>query len=124
MLGIHDSFFRADDRIHVLKENNPRQNRMRKAGLLRLFMVLSKISSSVKKLLRNNRRFDLHFTFLKSQRFSGRSYLRTFLHHVIQRGSRGVQTAIPVLKQSTHVCRNARIRQRVKRSFALHIAQI
>src|SRR2546429_258911 len=80
MLGINDRFVRADDRIHVLKKNNPRQNRMRKTGLLRFHVVLPEISRGVKKFLRNNGGFDSHFPFLKPQRLSRRPRFRAFLH--------------------------------------------
>src|SRR5207302_796719 len=111
MLGINDRFVRADDRIHVLKKNNPRQNRMRKTGLLRFHVVLPEISRGVKKFLRNNGGFDSHFPFLKPQRLSRRPRFRAFLHHVVKRRPRRIQTAVAILKQPPHAWWNARIRQ-------------
>src|SRR5256884_3470004 len=102
MLGINDRFVRADDRIHVLKKNNPRQNRMRKTGLLRFHVVLPEISRGVKKFLRNNGGFDSHFPFLKPQRLSRRPRFRAFLHHVVKRRPRRIQTAVAIFKQPPH----------------------
>ena len=97
---------------------------MRKTGLLRFHVVLPEISRGVKKFLRNNGGFDSHFPFLKPQRLSRRPRFRAFLHHVVKRRPRRIQTAVAILKQPPHAWWNARIRQRIKRAFVLHIPQI
>ena len=98
MFRVHDGFVGTDDGIHVLKENDPRQNGMRKAGFLRIFVVFAEISRGVKKLFWKNRCLDPYVPFLKPKRFSGRSRFRAFFHDIVQRGACGVQSAIVIFK--------------------------
>src|SRR5216684_4096866 len=98
---------------------------MRKASLLRLGVVLAKISRRVKKLLRNNRSLDANRTSAEENCFSVRSCrFRSLLQRIFERGARGVQPAIPILKKPSHFGRYARVRQRIKRAFSLDIPQI
>ncbi len=59
--GIDDRIVGADDGIHVLKKDDPRQHRMRKSGALRFFVVFAKISGGMEKFFRLDGRAQLLF---------------------------------------------------------------
>src|SRR5206468_865388 len=50
MLRKNDRLIRSDNRIHILEEDDPWQNGMRKAGPLGFDMMLAKVARSMKKL--------------------------------------------------------------------------
>ena len=58
MLGIDDGLVRADDRVDVLEEDDPRCDLVRPADLLRLLLVLAEVASRVEELLRDDRRAE------------------------------------------------------------------
>src|SRR3989442_3594679 len=60
MFGIHNGLVRADDGVNILKEHNPREDRMRKPCFGGLFVVLAKISSCVKEFFRLDGGLELH----------------------------------------------------------------
>src|SRR5437867_3450561 len=62
MLGIDYRLVVANDGVDVLEKDNPRHDRMRKSRFSCFLVVLAKVSRSVKKLLRNNRRFQSDFS--------------------------------------------------------------
>ena len=56
MLGVHDRLVRADDRVHVLEEDDPGRDLVRPADALRLLLVLAEVAGRVEELLRDDRR--------------------------------------------------------------------
>ena len=56
VLGIDDRLVRADDRVDVLEEDDPRRDLVRPADLLRLLLVLAEVAGRVEELLRDDRR--------------------------------------------------------------------
>src|SRR5437870_9650304 len=61
MLGVDYRLVVANDGIDVLEENNPGHHRMGKACFGRFLVVLAEIARRVKKLSRNDRRFQSDF---------------------------------------------------------------
>ncbi len=55
VLGIDHRLVRADDRVGVLEEDDPRCNRVRPVDLLRLVLVLAEVAGRVEELLRDDR---------------------------------------------------------------------
>src|SRR5438045_8910941 len=56
MLGIDDRLVRADDRVDVLEEDDPRRDLVRPTDPLRLLLVLAEVAGRVEELLRHDRR--------------------------------------------------------------------
>src|SRR5260370_24338317 len=70
VFGIDHRFVRSDDRVGVLKKNDPRHHRMRKTSFRRLVVVLAKIARRVKKLLRDDGRLELDVAPRVNQRLA------------------------------------------------------
>ena len=58
MLRKDDGVFMSDDGVHVLEENNPGHDWMRKASLGGFLVMLAEISGRMKELLGNDRRSE------------------------------------------------------------------
>ena len=56
VLRVDDRLVRADDRVDVLEEDDPRRDLVRPADLLRLLLVLAEVAGRVEELLRDDRR--------------------------------------------------------------------
>ena len=125
MLGINHRLFVSDDRIHVLKENNPRHDRVRKTGLGSFFVVLSKISGRVKKLFGHDGRLEAHVSSRIADGLSANpGRMIPFVLRVPESSPCSLQTGIATLKQGQHVRWHDRIRQPRKCSLVAHVAQI
>src|ERR1700730_16761086 len=59
MLWIHDGLVRTDDRIDVLKEDDPRGDLVRPVDVLRLLFVFAEVAGGVEELLRRDRGLQL-----------------------------------------------------------------
>src|SRR5947208_16121148 len=58
MLRIDDRLVRADQRVDVLEEDDPRRDLVRPGDLLRLLLVLAEVPRGVEELLRDDRRAE------------------------------------------------------------------
>ena len=58
VLGIDDRLVRADDRVDVLEEDDPRRDLVRPVDVLRLLLVLAEVAGRVEELLRDDRRAE------------------------------------------------------------------
>ena len=58
VLGIDDRLVRADDRVDVLEEDDPRRDLVRPVDVLRLLLVLAEVAGRVEELLRHDRRAE------------------------------------------------------------------
>lgn len=118
-------FFMADDRVYVLEENNPGHDRMRKAGLGRFFMVLPKIARRVEEFLGNDRRSQSDSGKIVKERFTvATGCLIPALQREVQCIASSGEAGVSAFKERPHVGRNESIRQAIKRSFALVVAQM
>ena len=59
MLGVDDRLVRADDRVDVLEEDDPRRDLVRPADALRLLLVLAEVAGGMEELLRDDRRLEV-----------------------------------------------------------------
>src|SRR2546427_8417009 len=104
MFGIHNGLVRADDGVNILKEHNPREDRMRKPCFGGLFVVFAKISSSVEEFLRLDRCLELHRVAPENEWLSRRPRrFRALLQRIVERGTRGVKAAVTILEQPAHL---------------------
>jgi hypothetical protein len=56
VLRVDDRLVRADDRVDVLEEHDPRRDLVRPADALRLLLVLAEVAGGMEELLRDDRR--------------------------------------------------------------------
>src|SRR5712664_4171036 len=97
----------SDNRIGILKENDPRHDRMRKPRLRRLFVVLAKIARRMKKLLRDDGCLELDIAQRVEYRLSARTGDARAVHremaHVVKSFVCRVEAGVPSAKQRPHV---------------------
>src|SRR2546427_13287498 len=60
MLRVDDRLVGPNDRVDVLKEDDPRRDLVRPADAFRLLLVLAEVAGRVQELLRDDRRAELH----------------------------------------------------------------
>src|SRR5271166_2153452 len=98
MLRINHRFVVSDDRIHILKEHDPGQHRMREARLSGFFMMLTKIARCMKELSGHDRSLESPLRRGVEDRFSpgpGRSII---LQRMIESLARRFQACVATLK--------------------------
>ena len=115
----------------ILKENNPRHDRMRKTSLRRLFVVLAKIARRVKKFLRNNRCLEPDVAERINHRFAARTLntrrvgaAPTQADNIVERLARSLQARVSAAEQRPHIGWDQSIRHAVENGLAVNVTQV
>ena len=125
VLRIDHGFFVTDDRVHILKEDDPGHHRVRKARLGGLLMVLTEISRGMKKLFRDDRRpKEYVLGSVKDSLASRTGHPIIVMQGVVERLVRGLKAGVSALEERPHVRGNQGIGQAVIRVFAFDITQV
>ncbi len=99
VLRIDHRLIVSDDRVGVLKKDNPWHHRMREPGFRRLFVVLPKIARRVKKLLRDDGRLQLdireRIEHCLSARTGDARALCSEMGHVVESFMCSIKTGVP-----------------------------
>jgi len=114
-----------DDRVHVLKENNPRHDWVGKTRLGGFLVVLPEVARGVEEFLWNDRRFEPDGGMIVKERFTvaTTSFLPP-LQSIVQSLSGGIEAGVATFEKGPHVGWNEGVRQTVERSFMLVIAKV
>src|SRR6267378_457314 len=123
MFGINHRLIVSNNGVCVLKKDDPRHHRMRKASLRSLFVVLAKIARRMKKLLRDDGRFELDVVQRVEERLSARASdahsVRRETGHVAESFMCSVKAGVSAAEQRPHVRWNQSIGHAVENRFAL-----
>src|SRR5437667_11907563 len=125
MFRKNDWFFMPDDRVNVLKENNPRHDGVRKARLGGLLVVLPEVAGGVEEFLWNNRRLETDDGMIVKERFTvATASLLPPFESIVQSLSGGAEAGVDTFEKGPHVGWNEGVRQTVECSFMLVIAKV
>src|SRR6266536_2960388 len=121
VFGIDHRLVVSDDRVSVLKKNNPGHDRMRKAGFRRLFVVLAKVARGVKKLFRDDGSLELYVAQRVEQPLSARTgdvgAACAPASNVVESLACGLKARVTAAEQRPHVGRDQGVGQAVENRF-------
>src|SRR5258708_29237254 len=112
-------------RVHVLEENNPRYDGVRKARLCGFLVVLPEVARGVEEFLWNDRRFEPSGGMIVKERFTvATASLLPPLQSIVQSLSGSAEAGVATFEKGPHVGWNEDVGQTIEHGFLLLIATV